>query len=170
MKFHISTIPQEIIDKYNLLEIVENHGFVYVKIVKRMYGLKQAGIIAHKALIHHLAPFGYHPSRHTPGLWRHETRDTIFTLVVDDFVIKYTSLENSKHLLNGLQAKYTISEYWEAKIYIGITLRWEYKKLTVDLSIPGYVTTALLRFRHQLKKNKQLSPHHHAAPTYGAKV
>ena len=92
MKFHIETIPQEIIDKYNLLNIVDNHGFVYVKIIKVMYGLKQAGIISHKALIHHLSPFGYHTDRHTPGLWQHETRHTIFTLVVDDFSIKYTSL------------------------------------------------------------------------------
>ena len=152
MKFHISTILQEIIDEYNLLDIFDNHDFVYVKIVKGMYGLKKAGIIAHKYLIHHLAPFGYHPDHHTPGLWQHETRDTIFTLVVDDSAIKYTSLENVKHLLNALQAKYTISEDWEAKLYIGITLKWDYKKRTVDLSMPGYVNAALLRFRHQLKK------------------
>ena len=43
-KFHIAAIPQEIIDKYNLLNIVYNQGYVYVKIVKGMYGLKQAGI------------------------------------------------------------------------------------------------------------------------------
>ena len=36
--------------------------------------------------------------------------------------------------------------------------------------MPGYVTAALLPFRHQLKNNKQLPPHHHVAPTYGAKV
>ena len=41
MKFHISKIPQEIIDEYNLLDIVDNHGFVYVKIVKGIYGIKQ---------------------------------------------------------------------------------------------------------------------------------
>ena len=63
MKFHIATIPQEIIDEYNLLNVVDNHGFVYLKIVKGMYGLKKAGIISHKALIHHLAPLGYHPAR-----------------------------------------------------------------------------------------------------------
>ena len=58
----------------------------------------------------------------------------------------------------------------EARLYIGITLKWDYIKQTVDLSMPGYVTAALLRFRHQLKNNKKLSPHHHVAPTYGAKV
>ena len=131
MKFHISTIPQEIIDEYKLLDIVDNYGFVYVKIVKGMYGLKQAGSRAQKSLIHHLAPFGYHPARHTPGIWQYENRDTIFTLVVDDFAIKYTSLKNAKHLLNALQAKYTISEDWEAKLYIGIALKWYYIKRTV---------------------------------------
>ena len=30
MKFHIATIPQEIIDEYNLLNIVDNQGYVYV--------------------------------------------------------------------------------------------------------------------------------------------
>ena len=123
--------------------------------VKGMYGLKQAGIIAHKDLIHHLAPFGYHQVHHTPGLWKHETIDNIFTLKVDDFAIKYISLKDSKHLLNALQARYTISEDWEAKLYIRITLKWYYIKRTVDLYMPGYVTAALLRFRHQLKNNKE---------------
>ena len=133
MKFHIETIPQEIIDDYNLLNIVDNQGFVYVKIVKGMYGLKQERIISHKYLIHHLAPLGYHPKSHNPGLWKHETRDTVFTLVVDDFAIKYTSLDNAQHLLQALKEKYTISEDWEAKLYIVITLKWDYSKQTVDL-------------------------------------
>ena len=36
--------------------------------------------------------------------------------------------------------------------------------------MPGYVTTALQRFRHQLKNTRQSSPHHHVPPTYGARV
>ena len=105
MKFHISTILQEIIDKYNLLEIVENNSFVYVKIVKGMYGIKQAGIIAHKALVNHLTPFGYHPDCHTPGLWKNETRDTIFTLVVENFAIKYTSLKKCQTFTQCITSK-----------------------------------------------------------------
>ena len=161
MKFHIATIPQEIIDEYNLLNIFDNQGFVYVKIAKGMHELKQEGIIVHKSLIHHLAPFRYHPARHTPGLWQHETRDTIFTLVVDYFAIKCTSLDNAQHLLHALKEKYTISEDWEAKLYIGIRLKWDYIKRTVDLSVTGYVTAALQRLRHQLKNTRQSSPHHH---------
>ncbi len=61
MKFLLSNILQEIIDEYNLTEKVDDKGYVYIKIVKGMYGLKQAGIIAHKELIKHLAPHGYAP-------------------------------------------------------------------------------------------------------------
>ena len=173
MKSHIETIPQDIIDEYNLLSIVDNQGFVYVNIVKGMYGLKQAGIIAHKSLIHHLALFGYHPDRHAPGLWQHETRDTIFTLVVDDFSIKYTSPDNAQHLLHASKEKYTISEDWEAKLYIGITLKWDYSKQTIDLSMPGYVTAALQRLLHQQKTpgnhpHTTIS-HQHTAPEYNLK-
>ena len=124
MKFHIATIPQEIINEYNLLNIVDNQGYVCVEIVKGICGLKQAGIIAHRALIHHLAPFGYHPARHTPGLWQHETRDTIFTLVVDDFAIKYTSLDNAQHLLHALK-----ENIYHIRILGGKTVHWNQLKV-----------------------------------------
>ena len=68
MKIHISVIPQEIIDEYIFLIIVNDKGFVYIKIVKVIYGLKQSVIIAHQDLIKHLAPYVYHPVKYTPGL------------------------------------------------------------------------------------------------------
>ena len=89
---------------------------------------------------------------------------------MDDFSIKYTSLDNAQHLLHALREIYTISKGWEAKLYIGISSKWDYSKRTVDLSMPGYVITALQRFRHQLKNTRQSSPHHHVPPTYGARV
>ena len=82
----------------------------------------------------------------------------------------YTSLDNAQHLLNALKEKYTISEDWEAKLYIGILLMWDYIKRNVDLSMPGYVTIVIQRFHHKLKNTRQSSPHHHAPPTYGARV
>ena len=41
MKLHISIIPEEIIEAYNVFTIKENNGWVYMKICKGMYGLKQ---------------------------------------------------------------------------------------------------------------------------------
>ena len=91
MKLHLHIIPQEIIDEYTLHYLVEEDRWVYLKIVKGMYRLKQAGNIANMELTKHLDKFGYHSVQHTPGLWKHNTRATIFTLSVEDFAIKYAS-------------------------------------------------------------------------------
>jgi len=43
MKMHISLIPQEFINTYNLSELADSHGFIYMQIRGGMYGLPQAG-------------------------------------------------------------------------------------------------------------------------------
>ena len=133
MKMPLSIIPEEVIAQYQLHKFVDTNGWVYMKICKGMYGLKQAGIIANDELIKHLKPYGYHPVKFTPGLWKHTDNDTIFSLVVDDFAIKYTSMEKANHLLNALKDKYTISIDWDASLYIGISLEWDYNKRTLKL-------------------------------------
>ena len=67
-----------------------------------MYGLPQAGMLAHKDLVSQLTKHGYYPATFTPGLWTHESNGITFTLVVDDFGIKYTSIESLNHLINVL--------------------------------------------------------------------
>ena len=70
MRMPIKLIPDEIIQEYNLLSLVTD-GWVYIKIVKGMYGLPQAGKLTNDLLKKRLAMWGYHPVKITPGLWRH---------------------------------------------------------------------------------------------------
>ena len=53
--------------RYDIIE--DEDGWIYLEVRRGMYGLKEAGIIAFKQLVHKLEPFGYHPMAHTPGLW-----------------------------------------------------------------------------------------------------
>jgi hypothetical protein len=76
-------IPQEIIDLYNLEPLIHN-GHIYTEVGKGMYGLPQAGKLANNALVKYLAPCGFAPCAVTPGLWKDEHSDLMFTLVVDD--------------------------------------------------------------------------------------
>ena len=76
--------------------------------MKGMYGLPQAGKLAHDKLKQHLAPFGYSPCRHTPGLWTHTDRQITFTLVVDDFGVKYTNEKDVQHLIDSLRTIYEL--------------------------------------------------------------
>jgi hypothetical protein len=94
MKTLLSHFPKEIIQKYNL-DALAVDGWVYIEIRKGMYGLKQAVLLANQLLQTRLAPFGYYPARHTPGLWLHTTRPISFTLVVDDFAVKYVGKQHA---------------------------------------------------------------------------
>jgi hypothetical protein len=108
MKLPLTILPQEIIEKYDLKRLAVN-GWVYLEIRKGMYGLKQAGLLANQLLQKRLKPFGYYPARHTPGLWLHNTKPTTFSLVVDDFAVKYVTKSDANHLRDGLLQHYEIT-------------------------------------------------------------
>ena len=57
--------------------------------------------IANGKLKLHLAKFGYEPSIITLGLWRHRTRPLQFSLVVDNFGVKYERQEEINHILHA---------------------------------------------------------------------
>ncbi len=126
MRIKITDIPKEIINEYKMSEIATDDGYIYCKIRKRMYGLPQAGIIAQELLQECLAKVGYHQSKIIPGLWTHKTRKICFTLVVDDFAIKYTKLEDAQYLIEPLKEDYNITVDWDATKYIGLTIKWDY--------------------------------------------
>jgi hypothetical protein len=145
MKMLLSHFPEEIIQKYNLNALAVD-GWVYIEIRKVMYGLKQAGLLADQLLQTCLAPFGYYPALHTPGLWLHKTRPISFTLIVDDFAVKYVGKQHAEHLRNALLRTYELTTDWTATVYSGMTFKWDYKNRTCDISMPGYVSNVLTSF------------------------
>jgi len=122
MRIPAKDIPANIMEQYNLAPLVHN-GHVLTEIRKGMHGLPQAGILAYNRLVTHLALSGYTPVQHTPGLFRHATRPVTFSLVVDDFAIKYVDRTNTEHLLATLWSLYNITTDWTASMYCGITLK-----------------------------------------------
>ena len=85
---------------------------------KRNVWLPQSGIIAQEQLANRLAEHGYTQSKIIPGFWTHKTRPIQFTLVVDDFGVKYTRREDAEHLLSVIQEYYKVTPDWEGKRYI----------------------------------------------------
>jgi hypothetical protein len=117
-----------------------------------------------------LAPFGYYPARHTPDLWLHKTRPIAFSLVVDDFAVKYVGKQHADHLRNALLKIHELIADWAAKLYSGMTLKWDYKNRTCDITIPGYVSNMLIKFQHDPTKHPQQTPSRYVTPVYGAKT
>ena len=57
----------------------------------------------------------------------------------------------------------------EGSVFCGITLDWDYENRTVDLSMPGYVEKALVRFKHPTPRKPQHAPYPAAPIEYGKK-
>ena len=49
-------------------------GYVYIKIIKGMYGLNQEEIIVYNQLISHMEMHKYYPVPFKTGLWSNKTR------------------------------------------------------------------------------------------------
>jgi len=137
---------------------------------KECLGSNRPVSFASDHLTTHLARSGYSPIAHTPSLWKHDTLPVVFSLVVDDFGVKYTSRASTQHLIDALKNLYSISIDWTGWLYLGLTLQWDYVKQTIDISMPGYVNEALHRFQHPAPFHPQDAPHSWTQPTYGTKV
>ena len=101
---------------------MDANGSVYVRIKNAIYGLKEAGKLANNDLVKRLAEHGYRPAKLTVGLFKHISRPITFTLVTDDFGVKYVNKRDADHLIEALQQHYDITTDWEGKKYIGIDL------------------------------------------------
>ena len=102
--------------------MVTDDGYAYWEIWGGMYGLSQVGILAHQKLKKYLKPFGYEPVEFTLGLWVNKQQNILFTLVVDDFGVKYIDLKNAKHLIDALEKEYAITVNVTESSYCSIIL------------------------------------------------
>ena len=108
---------------------------------------------------------------HTPGLWKHKRRPIQFSLIVDNFGVKYVGKEHIDYLIQSLKKHYgktTID--WARTLYAGITLNWNYQERWVDASMPGYVEKLKARFGHKQTSRDKNSPYQAPSKVFGAKV
>ena len=115
-------------------------------------------MLANKELKKVLAKSGYFPSKHTAGLFAHKTSPISFTLVVDNFGVKYVDKANALHLKNTISDYFPMKSGWKGSRYIGIDLNYDYTKRTVKLSKKGYIKKSLLQFQHQTRTRHYAKP------------
>jgi hypothetical protein len=104
------------------------------------------------------------------GLWTHDTHPISLSLVVDDFGVKYVGREHAEHLMTCIKKNYNTSSDWNDTSYCGLTLDWDYKNRTVDLSLPGYIKAAPHKYQHHAPTRPEHAPHGWNPPIYGAKT
>jgi hypothetical protein len=51
-----------------------------------------------------------------------------------------------------------------------MTFQWDYKNITCDISMPGYITNFLSKFEHDTPKHPQQTPSRYVMSVYGPKT
>ena len=130
-------------------------GMLLAKVTGGMYGHPQAGLFAYKELRAHLALHGFTSQEATPCVFANADYSVVFTLVVDDFLIKARSQDELNCILDILKLKYeiTVDDNQQRQFYNGVQINFD--TVTRDgrqvgrarLSVPKYISSALRRFR-----------------------
>ena len=162
----LAQIPEATRQKYAVAGLVKD-GKVLVEITGGIYGLPQSGILAQRDLLKTLEAAGYYMTG-TNCLFRHRTRDIMFTLIVDDFGVMYTREQDAQHLMDTLTAVYEIKMDWSGSRFLGITLDWDYDVRSLTTSMPDFVLKALQRYAFDFSQPKSHSPGGWKKPNYGA--
>ena len=68
MRIHSKYFSQDMKNKYHIPSLVAEDGFVYCKIKRGMYGLKQAARLAYDNLVTHLKKDGYFLDKYCPNI------------------------------------------------------------------------------------------------------
>jgi hypothetical protein len=93
-----------------------------------------------KAVVCTLEIQGFHQSKHVPCLFRHDTYDVTFVVVVDDFTVKYSDKSHVQYLIDSLQELYELTIDWDGKKYSGFTIEFH------DFRWHEFSTISLLLF------------------------
>jgi hypothetical protein len=168
VRIKITDIPAEFIEEYKLAG-TDRDGWIYLEIRRGCYGLPQAGILANDLLRSRLLVEGYYEVESTPGLWRHKWRPIQFCLIVDDFGVEYVGLEHFNHLLDVLKKFHGVQFNMAGDKFAGITIKWDYANSRCRISMPGYIETLLIKFKHPRPSKPRLSPYKCLPISYGAK-
>ena len=96
---------------------------------------------------------------HSTGLWWYIFFPVQFTVVNVNFGVKFVNVEQIQHLVESVKKFYGIVLDTTGSKYCGITLEWDYKNITVDLSMPNYVPTKLKGFDRPNPPRPQHAPH-----------
>jgi hypothetical protein len=83
----------------------------------------------------------------------------LFTLVVNNYGIKYVGKEHVDHLIWSINHTYELTKDWMGDLYCGIQLKWDYNATTLDILILGYIKKVLQKNKHCVPMKPQHCPY-----------
>ena len=161
----VKDIPIETMIEFDLDQYIDNDHVLF-QVDGTMYGHPVSGRVANTDLVDHLAQHGYIQEPNIPSLFINSKNNVSFSLVVDDFGIKYNDNAGIKDLIRVLKLKYDIQIDMTGKKYIGLRLEWDYEANTLTIDMPTTVPDAIARFLPMGPRKKAKSPGIYIPPNY----
>ncbi len=152
IKIYVKSFPPPaVLSRLGRLDVFIKHDasgkpYVFFRIEKILYGLKEAGKLSNLRLVGLLASFGFFETT-TPGFFRHVSRPISFVLVVDDFGVKYHSKVDFDYLVSCLTTLYQVKSHPTGTKFLVFTIKHDRIPGTLVVSYPGYVASLLARLR-----------------------
>ena len=138
MKIHSKYIDDSLHTKFNLNNTIGPDNYVYCRINKGVYGLKQAVHLDYDDLVLHLAKYSYSPHKICPNIWSQKTKKK-FCLCVDNFGVIFFNDSNKNYSIKALQDKYEITIDINGSSFCGLHSNWNYVHGYVEISMPNFV-------------------------------
>jgi len=161
----VKDIPAETMIEFDLHKYAA-HDHVLFQVDGTMYGHPVAGRVANADLVTHLRQHDYIQDPNIPSFFKHKTNLVSFTLVVDDFGIKYTGMDTLDDLIRVLRLKYEIKIDLTGKKYVGISIDWDYTSNKFTTDMPAYIPDTLARFQPDGPRKKTKTPGIYVPPNY----
>ena len=153
--------------KYNLDPFIHSNSVVF-EVTGNMPGHPAAGRLAKSELVSVLKRGGYHEHPDVPCLFENPVNKLSFTLLTDDFGIKYTDMAHVDALKDCLtRAGYTFTFDPDGAVYNGMRLQFNYIENKVTLDMPNVIPSALARFCPNGPPRPSRSPSYYSGFTPG---
>ena len=114
---------------------LQEHFGKYVQILKCLYGLKQAARMWYLLLSDFLKEIGFSPMAVDPTIFKHSKSGVVIGLHVDDLILTGADEDAIEEVKKQLKSRFEMKDLNEAESILGIRIRRDGEKLTIDQSV-----------------------------------
>ncbi len=126
-----------------------------LRILRSLYGLKQAARDWHERCVTELLQLGFHQSSADPCLLIHTVKGIMLLLYVDDIIVASSGLPNVLWFKKSLGSLFKIKDLGETQKILGIRITRDRKKRTLRMDQTHYVDKVLRDLHMRSDKHRR---------------
>lgn len=134
-------MPCNMSHMYMRLPVAHTGDTIYVRLLRSLYGLREAPRIFHLGLRRHLLSLGYKASAFDPCLFARKNSDGSYSwaaIHVDDILLFASSIKERDAFRAGMEKEYELTWQDEVSSFLSYTITRDRPNHVLTISQPGY--------------------------------